>query len=230
MRTPLLILVVLLSSCPDMQIVLAEGRNGKQRGTIWGYFRPTKEEFFFDEPKTVEMVVHNDGTEDFTFGKGGDYRHGNGRKGRFFVSFGDPNVVYPSCGGGLHGRGIVPKRGVYREVIDLTPWSPPAPDKKGTIRVTCRRTLTSYVKTKLLVECLDRQPIDYARKDARAVLIAKMTRLNRRRKGFASEREKQKEILRIVDLYMSFPQIRSTFDIKVSARLRPKQRLERAKQ
>ena len=106
----------------------------------------------------------------------------------------------------------------------------PGPDRRGIIPVTCRRTLTSRVETKLLVYPLDRQPIDYTRKDARAVLIQKMTRLNRRRKGFAGEREIQKEIERVVDVYMRFPQIRSTFEIKVLGRLRPKQRMERDRQ
>ena len=230
MRTLSLIMLVLLSSCHDVQAALAEGRQAKQKGAIWGGFRPTKEEFFFGEPIKVEMVIHNDGTEDFTFQTGGDYRFGKGRHDRFFVAFRDPNVRYLSCGGGLLGLATVPKKGVYRQVIDLTPWGPPGPDRRGIMPVTCRRTLTSRVETKLLVDPLEKQPIDYARKDARAVLIAEMSRLNRRRKGFAGEREKQKEIERVVDLYMKFPQIQSTFHIEVLGRLRPKQRMERHRQ
>ena len=197
-----------------------EGKNDKRRVTVWGFFRPTKEEFFADEPITVEMVVHNDSAEDLRFDTGGDYRHGNGRQDRFFVTFGDPKVKYLSAGGGLLGSAVVRAKGVYKEVIDLTPWSPPAPDEKGIIRVTCRRTLTSHVDTKLLVHCLEKQPLDYARKDARAALIAEMTRLNQHRAGFADDREKQKEIERVVDLYMRFPQIQSTVECKVSGRLK----------
>ena len=102
----------------------------------------------------------------------------------------------------------------------MTPWSPPGPDDRGIIRVTCRRTLTTQVATKLLVDCLEKQPIDHTRKDARAVLITEMTRLNQHREGFADEREKQKEIERVVDLYMQFPQIQSTFECKVNGRVR----------
>ena len=188
--------------------------------SIRGFFRPTKEEFFSDEPLTVKMVVHNHGAKEFRFDKGGDYRFGNGRHDRFSVTFGDPNAKYTSCGGGMLGLGVVPARGVYKEVIDLTPWSPSRPDAQGIIRVTCRRTLTTRVATKLLVDCLETQPIDYARKDARAVLIAEMTRLNQRRAGFAEDREKQKEIERVVDLYLQFPQIQSTFECKVNGRVR----------
>jgi hypothetical protein len=80
--------------------------------------------------------------------------------------------------------------------------------------------LTTQVATKLLGRCLEKKPIDYTRKDARVGLIAEMTRLNQRRAGFADEREKQKEIERVVDLYMRFPQIQSTFECKVSGRVR----------
>jgi len=128
--------------------------------------------------------------------------------------------MFTSNGGGLLGLGIVPAKGVYKEVIDLTPWGPPGPDDRGIIRVTCRRSLTTQVGTKLLVRCLEEKPVDYTRKDARAVLIAEMIRLNQRRAGFADEREKQKEIERVVDLYMRFPQIQSTFEYKVNGRVR----------
>ena len=214
-----LLVLVFLSACGDVLTVLAEGREVKQRGTVWGYFRPTKEEFRAGEPITVEMVVHNDGTEPFTFDKGGDYRFGNGRHERFFVSFGDTSVDYLSCGGGLMGRGTVAPKGVYREEIDLTPWGPPPPDDRGIVRVTCRRTLSSHVETRLLVDCLERKPLNHAREDARAALIGEMARLNRDRAGFAGERERQQEIERVVDLYLRFPQIQSTFDVKVNRRL-----------
>lgn len=181
---------------------------------------PTKEEFFADEPIRVEMVVHNDGPEDFRFDKGGDYRLGNGRYDRFFVAFDGSHGKYASAGGGLLGVGTVPANGVYRQVIDLTPWGPPGPDENGILRVTCRRTLTTQVATKLLVDCLERQPIDYTRRDARAVLIAEMARLNEGREGFPDEKEKRKEIERVVDLYMDFPQIQSTVACKVSGRLK----------
>jgi len=213
---------------PELRLKLARStaeaiwkfRHGKDTATIRGFFRPTKEEFFADEPIMVEMVVHNDGTEEFRFDKGGDYRHGNGRQGRFSVTLKDPNAKYISCGGGLHGLGIVPAKGVYKEVIDLTPWGPPGTDDQGVIRVTCRRTLTTQVATKLLVDCLEKKPIDYTRKGVRAVLVAEMTRLNQHRAGFADDREKEKEIERVVDLYMCFPQIQSTFECKVNGRVK----------
>ncbi|MBC8869321.1 MAG: hypothetical protein H8E44_07875 [Planctomycetes bacterium] len=201
-------------------------RHRRDAGTIRGFFRPTKEKFFSDEPITVEMVVHNDGTEDFRFHKGGDYRLTGGRHDRFFVAFGGSSPMFTSNGGGLHGLGIVPAKGVYKEVIDLTPWGPPGPDDQGVIRVTCRRTLTTQVATKLLVRCLEQKPIDYTRKDARAILIAEMTRLNQRRAGFADDREKQKEIERVVDLYMRYPQIQSTFECRVNGRVKAGQAQE----
>jgi hypothetical protein len=228
-RTASLLVLVLLCGCHGVRPALLEGGAVKPQGTVWGYFRPTKEEFSADERITVEMVVHNDGTEPFTFEKGGDYRFGNGRQDRFFVTFADPDVKYLSCGGGLLGIGTVPSKGVYREVIDLTPWGRPIPDSRGIARVTCRRTLSSRVNTKLLVHCLERQPIDYTRADARAVLIDEMARRNRRRAGFSSDRERQKETERVVDLFMGFPQIQSTFEVKVTGRVGSGRSLEQEK-
>ncbi len=217
MTTASLLVLVLFSGCHGVRPVLPDGGAVKPRGTVWGYFKPAKEEFSAGERITVEMVVHNDGVEPFTFEEGGDYRFGDGRQDRFFVTFGDPNVKYVSCGGGLLGIGTVPGKGVYREVIDLTPWGRPAPG--GIARVTCRRTLSSRVETKLLVDCLEMQPIDYTRADARAVLIDEMARLNRGREGFSNDRERQKEIERVVDLFLRFPQIQTAFEVKVSGRV-----------
>jgi hypothetical protein len=215
----LIVLVASLGCCASGGEVDDERREGR-KGPVWGYFRATKETFAADEPITVEMVVHNDGDETFRFQTGGDYRFGNGRHDRFFVSFGDPDARYLSCGGGLIGHAILPKNGVYREAIDLTPWGPPGPDAKGILRVTCRRTLSWRVETKLLVDCLERQPIDYGREDARAVLIREMARRNQRRKGFADDAERQQEIERVVDAFLRFPQVQSTLEIHVSGQLR----------
>ncbi|MHB8519133.1 MAG: hypothetical protein ACYDH9_00115 [Limisphaerales bacterium] len=200
----------------------------QEKPKVTGFFAPLTRQGTIYEPIFVEFAVTNSGQQEFRFDIGGDYRNAKWRHLRFnfrVVGPGGQALPDPSprdIGGGMGGPAMIKAGDTYREMIFLNPWADFTTPGKYT--VTCQRIMSGLLKQRYGSDqhpdgALLRYDAVFANGFLRAINLAqpgvREELLKRLRPAGPKDPLSDQELEQVVDDFLHFPQITSTFEIEV---------------